>query len=78
MTKEEKKLVLEGWYSCMIAMGMISEDEDLYFKAKDMLFMKYGISEEDNVNTGADEHLKEIKDEYNRKRIMDDKNRYQW
>jgi len=64
MNLSEKKLLLEGWYSAMIAMGMVPENENLYFEAKDIFLSKYEITSDDKINIEADSLLEDIKNKY--------------
>lgn len=62
--KREKEIALNSWYSCMIAMGSLPKDEDLYFKAKKQFMDKYRIGKNENIRITCDDELSHIKDAY--------------
>ncbi len=62
--KREKEIALNSWYSAMIAMGSIPQNEDLYFEAKKQFLTKYRIGKNENVKTTCDKELQHIKDKY--------------
>lgn len=64
MTKKEKQIALNSWYACMIAMGSIPKDEDLYFKARKQFMDDHGIKNDDNIETTCDRDFDHIKKGY--------------
>jgi len=64
MDKREKEIAMNSWYSCMIAMGMIPVDEDLYFETLERFKKKYGITEDDNLSLTCDSEYGDIKNKY--------------
>tara|TARA_R110002050_G_C8646282_1_gene489818 strand:+ start:163 stop:387 length:225 start_codon:yes stop_codon:yes gene_type:complete len=62
--KREKEIALNSWYSCMIAMGSVPKNEDLYFKAKKQFMAKNRIGKNENVKTTCDDEFSHIKDAY--------------
>jgi len=62
--KREKEIALNSWYSCMIAMGSIPGNEDLYFQAKKQFMAKYRIGKNENIKTTCDDEFLHINDAY--------------
>lgn len=61
--KRESQIALNSWYSCMIAMGGIPKDEDLYFETRDRFIKKYNINLK-NTKTTCDSEYGDIKGKY--------------
>lgn len=62
--QREKQIALNAWYSCMIAMGGIPENEDLYFETKKRFMKKQRIGKNEKVKTTCDKDYQDIKDRY--------------
>ncbi len=62
--QKEKQIALNAWYSCMIAMGSVPANEDLYFEAKKRFIKKHRIGENEKVKTTCDKDYQDIKDRY--------------
>ena len=60
----EKEIALNSWYSCMIAMGSVPQNEDLYFQARKQFLTKHRIRKSEKIKTTCDEEFKEIKNKY--------------
>lgn len=65
--QREKEIALNSWYSCMIAMGMVPKDEDLYFETKERFLKKHRIKNTSSVKTTCDKEYSDIKRAYHEK-----------
>lgn len=63
--QREKQIALNAWYSCMIAMGSVPSNEDLYFEIQERFKKKYRIGKNEQVKTTCDKDYQDIKDRYN-------------
>jgi hypothetical protein len=62
--KREKQIALNAWHSCMIAMGSVPENEDLYFETKKRFMQKHRIGNNEKIKTTCDNDYQDIKDRY--------------
>ena len=62
--QREKKIALNAWYSCMIAMGGIPKNEDLYFETKKRFLKQHRIADSSKIPTTCDNDYSDIKDKY--------------
>ena len=62
--KREKEIALNSWYSCIIAMGSVPKDEDLYFEAKKQFLAKHRICKNEKIKTTCDKEFEHISNKY--------------
>jgi hypothetical protein len=62
--QREKQIALNAWYSCMIAMGSIPANEDLYFEAKKRFKKIHRIDKCYKIKTTCDKDYQDIKEKY--------------
>lgn len=62
--QREKQIALNAWYSCMIAMGSIPANEDLYFEAKKRFKKIHRIDKCYKIKITCDKDYQDIKDRY--------------
>jgi len=62
--QREKQIALNAWYSCMIAMGSVPKNEDLYFEARRRFKQKHRIGKNEKVKTTCDKDYQDIKNKY--------------
>jgi hypothetical protein len=62
--QREKQIALNAWYSCMIAIGSVPANEDLYFETKKRFLKKHRIPKNTKIKTSCDNDYQDIKDRY--------------
>lgn len=62
--QREQQIAFNAWYSCMIAMGSIPKDENLYAKARQRFLKKFRIRENQQIPLTCEKEFGDIRDAY--------------